>query len=259
MDKYLVSAVKAITSASISLGKLRIKCSRVLEAKEYSDLSNQLKTVARLISGGLESKVYLVKLNGFDTHFGQVQTQNDIIGDHNDLLTELDQAVSKFMLDISSQGVQDDIVGLTFSEFGRKAKENGLDLDINLTKAKLLDAWDIHFNESSSPSAVDDAATAMAESAASQKESTDEDVVAEDARAEEETPVEEEAPVEAKISLDEKSSSQIINDFESSQMKTDLPNFRPGDTVTVSVKVKEGDRGVVEFRFGEVGFGGIFL
>ena len=78
-----------------------------------------------MISGGLQSKIYLVKLNGFDTHFGQVQSQNDIIGDHNDLLTELDQAVSKFMLDISSQGFQDDIVGLTFSEFGRKAKENG--------------------------------------------------------------------------------------------------------------------------------------
>ena len=43
------------------------------------------------------------------------------------------------------------------------AKENGLELDINLTKAKLLDAWDIHFNDSPSPSAVDDAATAMAE------------------------------------------------------------------------------------------------
>ena len=77
-----------------------------------------------MISGGLQSKIYLVKLNGFDTHFGQVQSQNGIIGDHNDLLTELDQAVSKFMLDISSQGFQDDIVGLTFSEFGRKAKDN---------------------------------------------------------------------------------------------------------------------------------------
>ena len=58
------------------------------------------------------------------------------------------------------------------------AKENGLELDINLTKAKLLDAWDIHFNESPSPSAVDDAATVMAESAASQKESIDEDTSA---------------------------------------------------------------------------------
>ena len=45
------------------------------------------------------------------------------------------------------------------------AKENGLDLDINLTKAKLLEAFDLHFNQSSPPSAVDDAATAMAEAA----------------------------------------------------------------------------------------------
>lgn len=92
---------------------------------EDSDLSSQLKTVARLISGGLQSKVYLVKLNGFDTHFNQIQSENDIQGDHNELLIELNNAVSSFMEDISAQGFQDDVVGLTFSEFGRKAKENG--------------------------------------------------------------------------------------------------------------------------------------
>ena len=119
------------------------------------------------------------------------------------------------------------------------AKENGLELDINLTKAKLLDAWDIHFNESPSPSAVDDAATVMAESAASQKESIDEDT-----SAEEEAPAEEEASAEEalSVSLEEKTPSQIINEFESKQMKTDLPEFRPGDTVVVSVKVREGER-----------------
>ena len=117
------------------------------------------------------------------------------------------------------------------------AKENGLELDINLTKAKLLDAWDIHFNDSPSPSAVDDAATVMAESAASQKESIDEDVPAEEA-APEEAPAEE----AVSISLEEKTPSQIINEFESKQMKTDLPEFRPGDTVVVSVKVREGER-----------------
>ena len=132
------------------------------------------------------------------------------------------------------------------------AKENGLELDINLTKAKLLDAWDIHFNESPSPSAVDDAATVMAESAASQKESIDEDTSAEEAApveeeaapVEEEVPVEEEAPAEEalSVSLEEKTPSQIINEFESKQMKTDLPEFRPGDTVVVSVKVREGER-----------------
>ena len=44
------------------------------------------------------------------------------------------------------------------------------------------------------------------------------------------------------VSLDEKASSQIVSDFESNQLKTDIPSFRPGDTIVVSVKVKEGDR-----------------
>ena len=130
------------------------------------------------------------------------------------------------------------------------AKDNDLDLDINLTKAKLLEAWEAHFNPQSSPSAVDDAADVMAEVAA-KAVPAGEETPAEEAPVEEETPAEEapeeealaeEAPVEAKISLDEKSPAQIINDFESKQMKTDLPDFRPGDTVIVSVKVKEGDR-----------------
>ena len=90
-----------------------------------TDISNQLKTVARLISGGLQSKIYLVQLRGFDTHFSQIQSQNDVIGRHSELLTELDGAISKFMIDVQSQGFDGDIVGLTFSEFGRKAKENG--------------------------------------------------------------------------------------------------------------------------------------
>ncbi len=90
-----------------------------------TDISNQLKTVARLISGGLQSKVYMVKLGGFDTHFSQIQSENDITGRHTELLTELDGAISQFMEDVQSQGFQDDVVGLTFSEFGRKAKENG--------------------------------------------------------------------------------------------------------------------------------------
>ena len=131
------------------------------------------------------------------------------------------------------------------------AKDNDLDLDINFTKAKLLEAWEAHFNPQSSPSAVDDAADVMAEVAAkavpageetpAEEAPAEEETPAEEAPVEEETPAEE-APVEAKISLDEKSPAQIINDFESKQMKTDLPDFRPGDTVIVSVKVKEGDR-----------------
>ena len=44
------------------------------------------------------------------------------------------------------------------------------------------------------------------------------------------------------VSLEEKSPAQIVQQFEKRQLKTDVPSFRPGDTVVVSVKVKEGER-----------------
>ena len=128
------------------------------------------------------------------------------------------------------------------------AKEHGLELDITNTKAQLLESWENHFSNDDSPSAVDDAAEAMAESAAKTSESIEEvheeaapeeEAPAEEAAPEEEAPAEEAAPV---ISDVEKSPASIVSDFEKSQLKEDLPSFRPGDTVSVSVKVKDGQR-----------------
>ena len=45
--------------------------------------------------------------------------------EHTELLTELSGAVDAFMADINADSIGDDVVGLTFSEFGRKAKQNG--------------------------------------------------------------------------------------------------------------------------------------
>ena len=115
------------------------------------------------------------------------------------------------------------------------AKEHGLELDISNTKAQLLESWENHFSTDDSPSAVDDAAEVMAESAANASESAPEEAPAEEA-----APAEEEAaPV---ISDVEKSPASIVSDFEKSQLKEDVPSFRPGDTVSVSVKVKDGQR-----------------
>ena len=134
------------------------------------------------------------------------------------------------------------------------AKEHGLELDITNTKAQLLESWENHFSNDDSPSAVDDAAEAMAESAAKTSESIEEAPVeeapVEEAPVEEEAATEEEAPLEEApveeaapvISDVEKSPASIVSDFEKSQLKEDLPSFRPGDTVSVSVKVKDGQR-----------------
>ncbi|AUS04614.1 DUF1501 domain-containing protein [Pseudotamlana carrageenivorans] len=90
-----------------------------------TDLSNQLKTVARLMSGDLETKVYMVRISGFDTHDSQVQDLGNIIGKHHELLSSLSDSIEAFIRDLESQNLAEDVVGLTFSEFGRKVKENG--------------------------------------------------------------------------------------------------------------------------------------
>jgi len=183
------------------------------------------------------------------------------------------------------------------------AKDNGLELDIGLTKPNLLKAWEEHFADTTDEIASNEEAPVEEEAAPVKEEApveeapveeeaapVEEEAPVEEAPVEEEAapveeeaapaeeeaapveeeaapaeeeaaPVEEEAPVEEapveeeaapekeesseqekQISLNEKSPSQIISSFESQQMKTDIPDFRPGDTLVVSVKVKEGER-----------------
>lgn len=91
-----------------------------------TSLANQLKTVARFISGGLETKVYLVKINGFDTHDLQVPDNTTThLGTHANLMTQISDAITTFITDLNSQNKGDDVLAVTFSEFGRKAAENG--------------------------------------------------------------------------------------------------------------------------------------
>ena len=90
-----------------------------------TNLADQLKTVARLMRGGIESKIFMVKLGGFDTHNNQNQASGDIQGKHHELMSELSGAIEAFMSDLNADSLADDVLGITFSEFGRKAQENG--------------------------------------------------------------------------------------------------------------------------------------
>jgi uncharacterized protein (DUF1501 family) len=91
-----------------------------------TSLSNQLKTVARFISGGLQTKVYLVKISGFDTHNLQVAANTTThLGVHANLMTQISEAIHSFITDLNSQNLGDDVIAVTFSEFGRKVAENG--------------------------------------------------------------------------------------------------------------------------------------
>ncbi len=65
-------------------------------------IANQLKTVARFISGGLQTKVYLVKISGFDTHDLQVASAaNSHLGKHADLMTQISESINAFITDLN--------------------------------------------------------------------------------------------------------------------------------------------------------------
>ncbi len=87
-------------------------------------LADQLKIVARLIAGGLQSRVYLVSIGGFDTHSAQVDTADTTLGTHATLLGRLSDAVAAFFDDLRLLGIEDRVVAMTFSEFGRRVASN---------------------------------------------------------------------------------------------------------------------------------------
>lgn len=84
-------------------------------------LANRLKLCAQLIDAGLGARVFYVSIDGFDTHANQGGSD----GAHANLWTEVSGAITAFYRDLSARGHQDRLMVMTFSEFGRRAKENG--------------------------------------------------------------------------------------------------------------------------------------
>ncbi len=89
-----------------------------------NDLADQLKIVARLIHGGIKTKIFFVTQYGYDTHSTQVDATDNRVGAHANLLSQLSIAISTFQLDLELMGKADNVVGMTFSEFGRRATSN---------------------------------------------------------------------------------------------------------------------------------------
>ena len=121
-DRY-AGRVKKALNAPFSSSKLYPKTG-------VNILADQLKVVSKLINGGLETSVYVVDLKGFDTHVEQVTASDKTKGIHADLLGKLSQAITCFWDDVVHMGREEDIAGMTFSEFGRRiVSTSGLGTD----------------------------------------------------------------------------------------------------------------------------------
>jgi len=82
-----------------------------------NDLANQLRLVALMIRAKLPTQVYYVSLGGFDTHAGQMNS-------HANLMTAFGSSVLAFYEDLKQQGNDEQVLTMTFSEFGRRVGQN---------------------------------------------------------------------------------------------------------------------------------------
>ncbi len=76
-----------------------------------------LKTIASLIMSDINTKVYYLSLGSFDTHVNQENQQKR-------LFTELNDAISAFVKDLKDNNRFQDVMLMTFSEFGRRVSQN---------------------------------------------------------------------------------------------------------------------------------------
>lgn len=87
------------------------------ETYPSTELGKNLKTIASLILSDINTKVYYVSLGSFDTHVNQENQQKR-------LFTELNGAVSAFVKDLKTNNRFQDVMIMTFSEFGRRVSQN---------------------------------------------------------------------------------------------------------------------------------------
>jgi uncharacterized protein (DUF1501 family) len=89
-----------------------------------NSLADQLKIVARLVKGGLKTRIYMVSYGSFDTHSLQTNSNDTTTGNHANLLKNVSDAIKAFQDDLKFLDIEDRVVGMTFSEFGRRIKSN---------------------------------------------------------------------------------------------------------------------------------------
>src|SRR6267142_465301 len=117
-----------VTTARDTVAQLKTSAASYTPKAQYSDnaklvfssknqLAAALQLAAQLIVTGTGVKILHLTLGGFDTHYTQQQR-------HDDLMGYFDQAVSAFYTDLAAHGMSDRVLIATWSEFGRRPKEN---------------------------------------------------------------------------------------------------------------------------------------
>src|SRR5207249_3954606 len=118
----------AMSTVRDTVAQLKTSAAKYVPKAAYSDnqrlvfssknqLAAALQLASELIVTGTGVKVLHVTLGGFDTHYTELNR-------HDSLMNYLDAAISAFQDDLSGYGMADRVMIATWSEFGRRPKEN---------------------------------------------------------------------------------------------------------------------------------------
>ena len=116
----LLSFVQSSTSNAVMASErmeAANKSPRLEGSFPSSGLGQKLQTVAKLIAADMETRIYYLRIDGFDTHANQPAA-------HAALLREVSEGVSSFMKEMNRRGESDRVLVMCFSEFGRRVAEN---------------------------------------------------------------------------------------------------------------------------------------
>ena len=121
---YLNSTIGLANLYAKQIEKAAAKGRSLVKYPDENTLAQELKIVAKLISGGLNSKIYVLSLGGFDTHAYQVAKESPTEGMHALFLKQFSDAVETFIKDLKALKCYDNVSILSYSEFGRQIKSN---------------------------------------------------------------------------------------------------------------------------------------
>ena len=121
---YIREVAKQTSAYSTVVKNAALKVNQQANYPAGNPLADQLKIVSRLIKGGLKTKIYMVSYGSFDTHSLQADSTDTSIGRHADLLKNVSDAIKAFQDDLKFLNIEDRVMGMTFSEFGRRIKSN---------------------------------------------------------------------------------------------------------------------------------------
>jgi uncharacterized protein (DUF1501 family) len=128
-----LSSAHSETDANQPLGYLYKTMAETVSSAEYifqqsrlrpttsvypnSEIGRNLKTIASLIFSDINTKVYYLSIGSFDTHVAQD-------GQQRRLFAEMNEAIDAFVKDLKANHRFDDVILMTFSEFGRRVSQN---------------------------------------------------------------------------------------------------------------------------------------